>query len=214
MILLEYIIGQCQTDSTSVALVSKRQKRQNPAMSIIQSGSSFIWTFDGLNIGEIESVSGEARANRIDFYIGMEDLVFQINNFPRTRARSLGLVDGLRNPTGTERTGGKRLRWDKSISRIEVCQIDLRIPTFKMLSNGDLPIILNIDRETSPYPIDNGNGRTTLELHFGIEHPFVVKSDARINIPRFQFTTTGSQYATILEAINETVDIYNNYFKN
>lgn len=213
MILLEYIVGQCQSGTTSVALLSKRQKRQNPAVSIISSNGLFIWRFDGLNIGNVEDISGDPRANRIDFYIGLEDLVPQIHLIPTTRARSLGLVDGLRIPVGSERRGGKNIRWRGPVSRVPIAEIDLRIPPFKLLADSNNPIVLNIDRETSPYPIDNGNGQTTLELHFGIEHPFIIKSDSRINIPRFQFSVTNNQHATILEAINNSSTIYTTYFK-
>jgi len=213
MILLEYIVGQCQDGVTSVALLSKRQKRQNPAVSITKANGLYNWLFDGLNIGKVENIIGDPRANRIDFYIGMEDLVTQVGNFPSTRARSLGLVDGLRIPAGTERQGGKNIRWKGPVSRVPITDIELRIPNFKMLIDPSAPIILNIDRETSPYPINNGNGQTTLELHFGIEHPFIIKSDSRINIPRFQFSVTSNQYATILEAINNSVNIYTRYFQ-
>lgn len=214
MILLEYIIGQCQESNTSVAIVSKRQKKNNPALTITNSSGFFKWSFDGLNIGNIEDITGVPRANRIDFYISMEDLVAQIGQFPTTRARSLGFVDGLRIPVGSERPGGKKILWKGPIGRVGISEIELRIPPFKMLSVNNFPIFLNIDKERSPYPIDNGNGQTMLELHFGIEHPFFIKSDSRINIPRFHFIVTSAQHKTILEAINSAKDYYTAFFKS
>lgn len=208
MISLEYIIGQCQEGTTSVALTSQRQRRQNPTVTIIRSGNHFVWEFDGLNVGIVENVPGESRANRIDFYISMEDLKGQLNSFPSSKAKSLGLVDGLRIPVGAERAGGKRIRWHGAISRVNIMNVELKIPPFRMQVNSDFPIILNIDRESSPYPIKSIHGSTTRELHFGIEHPFILKQDSRLSIPRFSFTLDNNQYATVLEAIHKSILIY------
>jgi hypothetical protein len=207
MIPLEYIIAQCQDGNVSVAINSKRPRNQNPALHILKQSSNFYWILDGLHIGDVENITGEPRVNRLDFYIGMDDLVVFQNSFPSTSATSLGLVDGLRVPVGKERVGGKTIKWRGPLSRVEVLDTKIVVPPFK-LKLVEMPIIFNIDKERSPYPIDNGNGQTMRELHFGIEHPFILQQNLRVRIPRAEIKMNARQYATVLEAINTAILIH------
>lgn len=208
MILLEKIIAVCQEDNLSVAINSRRPSNHNPALKIFRTNNNFLWQLDGLHIGRIEEVAGQPRADRLDFYIGMDDLIAYRNLFPTTRARSLGLVDGLRIPTGRERVGGKTIRWKGPISRVEILETKIVVPPFKYSIINNIPITLNLDRETSPYPIENGNGRTIRELHFGLEHPFNLINDSRIRVARANILMSPEQYSTVLDGIDTAITIH------
>jgi hypothetical protein len=207
MIPLEYIIAVCQEDTTSVAINSHRRRNNNPALQITAEARNFRWSLDGLQIGSVEEVPGDPLANRLDFYISMEEIVYYRNLFPPTRARSLGVVDGLRIPTGTERAGGKTIRWRGPVGRVEILDTKIVVPPF-IYRHADSPIIINIDRESSPYPIDHGHGRTMRELHFGLEHPFILRENLRVSIARAEIIMNSNQYSTVLEAIDTAILIH------
>lgn len=120
MIELEYIIAQHQDGNTSVAIKSKKVKQQNPAIRITRNGLNIIWELIGLNVGDVENVTGDGRVTRIDFYIGLDDLVEQRNLFIPSTGISLGLASGIRNPVGTERSGGTTIRWQGAIGRLDI----------------------------------------------------------------------------------------------
>lgn len=209
MIALEYIIAQYQDENVSVAIHSTKPRQQNPALVITRSGTDFIWRLTGLQIGEIENIEGEQRANRLDFYIGLEDLIEQRNLFPATRAASLGLAQGLRIPVGSERRGGKQIRWNGAVGRVPIEDVRMIIPPYSLLSNDQSDLILNVDKETSPYPITSDGGNQTMkELHIGIEHTYTVRERGNLRIPRIDFQMTARQYATVLEAIDRAITQY------
>jgi len=205
-IVLEYIIAQYQSENVSVAIHSTKGRQQNLALVITRSGAEFIWRLTGLHIGEVENIKGEQRANRLDFYIGMDDLIEQRNLFPSTRASSLGLSEGLRIPIGTERAGGKQIRWKGAVSRVQIKNVRMVIPPFSLSFNSESELMLNVDKELSPYPItSDGGSKTVRELHIGIEHIYTIHERRIPRIPRIDFKMTARQYATILEAIDRAI---------
>jgi|JI6StandDraft_1071083.scaffolds.fasta_scaffold02891_2 hypothetical protein len=209
MILLEYIIGQHQDGNVSVAVNSKKSRQENPGFLVRRIGGNVIWEFRGLHLGDIETIVGDERATRIDFYIGMDDLAEQRALFPATTGTSLGLPLGLRNPVGTERPGGKGIRWSGGIGRINIEDISAAFPPFKLSRNTESDLILNVDAETSPYPIvSDGGSRTIRELHFGIEHGYIIRHRANLAIPRIKLTLTEDQYATVLEYIDNAITFH------
>jgi hypothetical protein len=209
MIELEYIIAQHQDGNTSVAIKSKKVKQQNPAIRITRNGLNIIWELIGLNVGDVENVTGDGRVTRIDFYIGLDDLVEQRNLFIPSTGISLGLASGIRNPVGTERSGGTTIRWQGAIGRLDILNTNAVIPPFKLNPNPLSSIVLNIDRESSPYPItSNGGSRTIRQLHFGVEHDFVCRIDRRTNTPRIKLTFSENQYATILDYIDRAITFH------
>lgn len=210
MIILERISALGQEDGTSHAIVSSRSRNQNPAVGITLDNGRYHWEFTGLQLGEQQEIDEDnPRRNHVDAYIGMDDLAAYLDNFPDTNAEPAGEYDGLRIPTGTERAGGTRIRWRGPVTRSLASDIEVNIPPIRLLQ-GDDDIILNVDRETSSYPINNGNGRTTYEIHFGIEHDFRIHRDGRINICRIGFTMVPEHYATVLEALQNEVNFYTN----
>jgi len=206
MIELEYIIAQHQDGNTSVAIKSKKVRQQNPAIRITRNGLNIIWELIGLNVGDVENIIGDSRVTRIDFYIGLDDLVEQRNLLILSSGISLGLASGIRNPVGSERAGGTTIRWQGAIGRLDILNSTAVIPPFKLNPNPLSSIVLNIDRESSPYPItSNGGSRTIRQLHFGVEHDFVCRIDRRINTPRIKLTFSENQYATILDYIDRAI---------
>ncbi len=208
MILLERLNAQIQEGTTSYAIISQRTKNNNPAVTVFFRSGFFVWDFIGLNNGSPEQVAGQARQNHFDFYIGMDDLFAQFRLLPTTHASSLGLTaNGLRNPNRSVRLGGTRIPWLGPLARLTTIEdLEMQIPPFKVKKNPAQSLILNIDKEFSPYSIDNGNGRTKRELHFGFgENLFIIRQKRNITVPCIQVKMTPQQYATVLEAINRAI---------
>lgn len=209
MILLEYIIAQHQDNAISVAINSKKVRQQNPAIFFTKNRGRVIWEFRGLHLGDIENIAGDPRVTRIDYYIGMEDLIEQRANFPASTGTPTGNIQGLRIPVGTERRGGKAIRWRGPVGRVEFENVFATIPPFRLSKNEESELIFNVDRETSPYPItSDGGNRTTRELHFGIEHDYTIVTDGRVRTPRIELEMTENQYATILDFIDRAIQFY------
>lgn len=208
MILLEYLNAQIQVGNTSYAIISTRPRNNNPMVDVYLDSGNFVWDFTGLQNGIQEPVVGDPRQNHFDFYIGLDDLVADRNQFPPTRARSLGLAaGGLRVPTKV-RAGGKAISWSGPLARLNFEDIKISLPPFKITVDNDKDKIVNIDKEFSQYPIDNGNGRTTRELHFGFENPFIIRPNKTVKVPRIIVVMTPQQYATTLEAIDAAISIH------
>jgi hypothetical protein len=206
MIALEYIIGQYQHRGSSIAFKSRKPSQENPAIVISVQGNEYVWQLRGLRTAKKELVSGKPRATHLDFYIGMDDLNEQRNQFPTTRARSMGIVDGLRIPVGTERTGGTKIRWRGPLGRVKILCVEMTIPPFRLRFNDKKEVVLNIDKETSRYPIVSESGsHTTHELHFGIEHDYIIQKMGTVKLPRAEFRMTAKQYATVLEAMDKSL---------
>lgn len=147
MILLEYIIGQHQDGNVSVAVNSKKSRQENPGLFIRRVSGKIVLEFRGLHNANIDTITGDKRVSRIDFYIGMDDLVEQRGLFPTTTGSSLGLPLGLKNPIGTQRIGGKSIRWSGGIGRINIDDIKASFPPFKLSKNIKSDLILNIDAD-------------------------------------------------------------------
>jgi hypothetical protein len=209
MIELEYIIAQHQDGNASVAIKSKKVKQQNPAIRIIRTRNLVEWHLVGLNLGEIETIEGQSRVSRVDFYIGFEDLIHQRNLFPASTGTIIPNTSGVGYPIGSVRVGGTPIRLQGTIERMIIEDVNAIIPTYKLTKNINDDLILNLDRESSPYPIvaENGN-RTTRQLHFGIEHDYNVRNDNRLSTPRICLTFTEDQYATVLNIIDNAIIYY------
>jgi hypothetical protein len=206
MILLEYINAQIQEGNTSYAIISKRPRNNNPMVHVALVNENYVWSFTGLQNGIQEPIVGDPRQNHFDFYIGLDDLVANRTLFPATIARSLDLAaGGLRNPVGKVRQEGKQIAWTGPLARVTFQNIKISMPPFKITADTTADRIMNIDREFSQYPIDNGNGRTTRELHFGFQNPFVVRPNQSVKVPRIMVVMNPNEYATALEAIDHAI---------
>ena len=213
MIPLEKISALAQIRNQSFAILSERRRNENPMLTIRRNGNYFDWELSGLRVGEIQIIDeNNPRANHIAIYIGMDDLSHYVNSFADVNVPPIGLVDGLRIPAGTERPGGTQIRWRGPVTRVNISDFDIVVPPLRLLRNDNDNPTINVDRETSPYPIDNGLGRrTTRELHFGIDHQFVLREDHRVNIGRIRFSLGEGEYATVLEAIHNSIDFHNEH---
>lgn len=209
MILIEYLIAQVQIANRSFALKAARPRNNNPMLQISIEDGNYVWHFTGLQNGVEEEIDGEPRQDHFDFYIGLDDIAAQRHLFPRTRARSYGrAVDGLRNPSGRVRRGGKQIAWIGAVARLNFEEIRITMPPLKIEENNDYDKILNIDTERSRYPIENGNGRTVREIHFGFENQVIIRRNSRLTIPRISVIMTPRQYATTLEAIDFVIGLH------
>ncbi len=211
MILLEKISALGQFENRSCAIKSSRSRNENPGLTVSVIDDFVRWIFHGLHIGDEEEIDQDnPRINHVDAYIGMDDLSAQIESFPEVEAEPQGNIEGLSIPIGRERTGGTKIRWRGPLSRIELTGFDIAIPPLRLLHNeNNRQIYMNLDRESSPYPIENGNGRTTRELHFGVEHEFVVRVDNRLRVGRIVLEMTHVAYATILNSMRTAIEYHN-----
>lgn len=206
MIIIERLNAQIQVGNESHAIISSRPRNQNPMFSVTHIRGLYIFDFTGIQIGTVQNIVGQPRQNHFDFYIGMDDLVAHRSAFPSTRATSLGLAaTGLRNPVKKVRAGGKAIAWRGALARLNFNEIRISLPPFKISENSEEELLLNIDKEFSQYPIDNGNGRTTREIHFGFQNSLLIRQNKSVRIPRIKVELTPQQYATVLEAIDKAI---------
>ena len=200
-----------KTEMSQLQLIRKKFVCKIRLLKSEKEGAIVLWNLFGLQMGDVETIPGDPRVTRIDFYIGMDDLFEQRNTFFTTTGTSYGNVNGLRIPVGHERSGGTQIRWSGAIGRLEISDVQATRPPYKLNRNVSNPVILNIDRETSPYPITSNNGgRTIRELHFGIEHNYIVNRNRIVKIPRISFKMTENDYATILSFIDWAIAVHQN----
>lgn len=209
MIAIEYVNAQIQEGTTSHAIKSRRPGNHNPAIDINLVHGNFIWELTGLRLGIVQQIPGRPRRNHVDFYIGLDDLVAQRHLFPPTTARVIGgSTRDVRDPTDFVREGGKEIAWKRPISRVPIEDLIMSMPPLRVTTDPDEELILNVDLEYSRYTINNGNGETTHEIHFGFQNPFIVRQNRVIKIPRIVAVMTPEQYATALEAIDIAIGIH------
>ena len=194
VISLEYIIAQFQVGKTSYAIKSHINRNQNPGLIISKNKGKYFWEFTGLSSGDIETVSGQARANHIDIYVTQNQLRQQMPLFPFEPLTPGVVSTAPKNPTRSVRAGGKRIPWGGPVDRIKAAEILAVIPPYKLLTNPSGELFLNIDREYARYPLPDG---TRKEIHFGVEHDFIWRKKKTLKIPRITITLTKGQYAKI-----------------
>ncbi len=211
MIELERIHMQHQENDKSYAVHSRKTSRENPGLRITRISGEIVWDLVGLRDGEIQDVEEDnPRATHIDFYIGMEDLIDQRDQFLGSIGMSIGIAtDGLRNPMTSIREEGKPIRWERPIGRIQIESIHAILRPFSLTTFHD-PSWINIDGESSPYPIisTTSHRQTTRQLHFGISQDDLQATRSRSRNPRCTITITEDQYSAILEAVDLAIDYY------
>src|SRR5438046_1351012 len=108
---LEYTICQIQSGSFSMAAKSHRQERGDPRLTITPLAQGVEWKLTDLDHGVPQTVAGEARKDRVDFYFRLELLRTILSTFPAPRGKpnhSMKLEPT--NSRGEERVGGVDVR--------------------------------------------------------------------------------------------------------
>src|SRR4051812_44254318 len=85
---LEYTICQVQSGKFSMAAKSHRREGGNPQLSISMLPSAVEWRLTDLDHGVPETVAGQARKDRVDFYFEYSVFKSVYPNFPAPRTSS------------------------------------------------------------------------------------------------------------------------------
>jgi len=160
------------------------------------------WHLTDLEHGVPETVGGQPRSDRVDFYFLYDVCKSVFPTFPAPRVPPNALAHKFppRHAPGTERRGGKRVREETAICRFSpVTRVDLlsqQPPAFRADATA---AILHLDIETGPASI---YGQEILEVHFGVEGnwnvvplPSPVPSEAILHL-------SDSLYATIYDVLS------------
>lgn len=194
---LEYTICQIQSGTFSMAAKSHRQQGGQPQLTISMLPNHVEWLLTDLEHGVPETVGGQARKDRVDFYFRYEAFKTAFANFPTPRvpANSSAHRFAPTNSAGTERRGGKDVRIVAPICRFSpVSQADLisqQPPAFEA-ATGEA--ILHLDMETGPAKI---YGVEIFEVHFGVEANWHVSPLKNPTSSHAILRISDSVYATI-----------------
>ena len=212
MINIEYINVHYQEGSTSYALKSQRRIGDEPILTISVENRVIAWELSGLKVGKEEQVSKiDPRKNRIDFYIGFEDLKRQRTTFPNSSGNSNGLELLPTNSQGTERQFGKTVKMMQPIGRTVIDDVFVPFPQFTLTKNNSIPVYFNVDAEYAFYKIENGADKlTSREIHFGIQHSYIVSVNENNEQLIAILTMNENQYSAILECIDRAIEWYEN----
>lgn len=209
MIHVEYVNIQYQNGTTSFAVKSQRRRGEDPQLNISRVGGMIRWELINLHNYPQEQVAGQPRRTRLDFYIGLNNLIGERTLFP-TSAGIANCKLPPWNAAGTERASGKLIRMEDPIGRIQIQNVLVVVPPF-LLAKSHSNAYLNVDVETAWYGIKDQGGRiTSAEIHFGIMHDYVVTNTNLM--PQAYFEMTENEYASLLEIIDETIDLFNTVY--
>lgn len=202
---LEYTLCQIQSGKFSMAAKSHRQEGGHPILKVTLLPGYVEWRLSDLDHGIPETVAGDPRVNRVDFYFRLEALKLIIGSFPRPRAR---VKPGLRlahtNSVGEERIGGIGIRMVAPVCRFfPVETVDIYSQRPPACEAHAREAILHLDFETGPARI---YGQENYEVHFGIEAQYNIAPLA-IPVPSYAvLKMSDERYAVILSEITHTVN--------
>lgn len=184
-----------------MAAKSHRQESGNPQLTISLLPTHVEWTLTDLEHGSPETVGGQARKDRVDFYFRYDEFKETFGKFPSPRVPA-SFPSHRFNPTnsaGTERRGGKDVRIVAPICRFSpVSQAELishQPPAFRAVSGE---AILHLDMETGPAKI---YGVEIFEIHFGLEATWDVAPLSKSTSSYATLEMSDSVYATIFSEL-------------
>lgn len=158
-----------------MAARSHRQERgANPQLAITMRPADVEWRLRDLEHGVPETVAGQPRRDRVDFYFRYDVFKQVFSSFPAPR---VGADQGVHqfsptNSAGTERIGGIGVRIVTPICRFApVATVEIisqQAPAFRADAND---AILHLDMETGPARI---YGQDIFEVHFGVQADWVI----------------------------------------
>lgn len=197
---LEYTICQIQSGRFSMAAKSHRQEGGSPRLEIRLGNNEVEWVLSDLDHGIPETVAGQERRDRIDFYFLLPQLRMALSSIPRPRtSHDPQLRLDPVNSQGFERTEGKRVRMVTPVCRFHpVDTVHLYSQTPPAFEAEAVDATLHLDFETGPKRI---YGDEILEVHFGIEAEYTVSPLALAVPSSAVLSMTDSMYATIVRAL-------------
>jgi hypothetical protein len=201
---LEYTLCQIQSGQFSMAAKSHRQEGGQPILTVTAFPGYVEWRLTDLDHGIAETVTGDPRVNRVDFYFRRETLEAAIGTFPNPRSPvNSNSRYKPTNSVGEVRHGGIGIRMMAPICRFcPIETVDLyshRPPAFEAHANE---AILHLDYETGPARI---YGQDIYEVHFGIEAQYTI-SPLAISVPSYAVLKMSDElYATILSELSRII---------
>ena len=166
---LEYTICQIQSGRFSMAAKSHRQEGGNPQLTISMLPDTVEWRLTDLEHGIAETVAGQPRRDRVDFYFRYDEFKLAFPGFPAPRVAPVGGIHRFppTHATGTERVGGKPVREITAVCRFSpITQVDLFSQQPPAFHGGAVAATLHLDMESGPARI---YGHEIFEVHFGVE---------------------------------------------
>jgi hypothetical protein len=154
-----------------MAAKSHRREHGNPQLTISMLPTHVEWRLTDLDHGIPETVAGQPRKDRVDFYFEYSVFKATFPNFPAPRTASVPSQHRFAptNSQGTERRGGKDVRVVAPICRfspLSDAELISHTPPAFRATTGEA--ILHLDMESGPARI---YGVEIFEVHFGIEAP-------------------------------------------
>lgn len=200
---VEYVICQIQQGAFSAGVKSHRRAGGDPKLSIADVPTGVQWTLFNLGQGVPETVAGEARVDRVDFYILVPDLKKILPMFPPAGAsHDPALRLPPRDSTGTERAGGKNVQMLTPICRfhpITSVRLDCQQPPSFVATASDAT--LHLDMEFGPKKM---YGVEMPEVHLGIDAVYAINPGAP-GPSRVELIMSRRMYATILRELQVAV---------
>ncbi len=188
-----------------MAAKSHRQQGGNPQLTINLLADGVEWRLTDLEHGVPETVAGQPRTDRVDFYFLHEEFPTAFANFPRPRVPPAAGVHRFppTHATGTERVGGKRVREYAAICRFSpIAQVDLYCQQLPAFHASAVAATLHLDMESGPSRI---YGREVFEVHFGVEATWEIvplatpiPSVAILNLPDAVYATIYDELTGLL----------------
>jgi hypothetical protein len=199
---LEYTICQIQQGSFSMAARSHRQEGGNPQLTISMLPDTVEWRLTDLEHGVPETVAGQPRKDRVDFYFLYDDFKSAFAGFPAPRVAPAAAIHRFppTHATGTERVGGKLVREITAVCRFSpVTQVSLfsqQPPAFHGIA---VAATLHLDMESGPSRI---YGKEVFEVHFGVEGNWDISPLASPVPSEAVLVFTDAVYATIYSELS------------
>ena len=196
---VEYTLAHIQMGQNSFALRTNRKEGCDPRLRIQTGAQEVRWELTNLVEGKPQTVTGDPRKTRLDFYFLWETLRRDRGQMPIPTVSPNGLLRLTpTNSQGTERQGGTSVRMITPLRRYKIQHAELFVgqaPTIHAVGNEPS---LHMDKEDTPPTIYK---QAIEELHFGIQAAFQVEHIPMGTYSYVVVSMTAETYATIYEDI-------------
>lgn len=195
---VEYTLCQIQIGQDSLATRTHRREGGDPRLTVNVNADNVEWRLENLLHGEPQTVQGERRRDRVDFYF-LEDILRRDRG--QLPTPTVHPVETLRlqpaNSAGTERRGGRHIRMVTPLARYRMMSVEAFSTQQRSFhAIGQQPIYLHLDRETTP---PGGYGQAISEAHFGVQASYAITEGYVGAESLVVVTMSHATYATIYE---------------